>query len=77
VEALCIAAAHWASNIADEQQPLRARARLQNQDSELDEISGPKVARAPREALLDDQTWVHFWGNKLPAHIADGGSRSA
>ena len=27
VEALCIAAAHWASNIAEEQQPLRARAR--------------------------------------------------
>ncbi|MBT5773609.1 MAG: HD domain-containing protein [Dehalococcoidia bacterium] len=71
VEALCIAAAHWASNIAEEQQPLRARARLQSQDGELDEIAGPKVARALREALLDDQTWIHFWDNKLPAHIAN------
>lgn len=71
IEALCIAAAHWASIIAEEQQPLRARAKLQSHDGELDEIAGPKVARALREALHDDQTWIHFWDRDLPAHIAD------
>ena len=71
LEALCIAAAHWACTIAEEQQPLRARARLQSHDGELDEIAGPKVARGLRDALLDDQTWIHFWSDKLPAQIAN------
>jgi len=71
VEALCIAAAHWACTIAEDEQPLRARARLQSHDGELDEIAGPRVARGLREALLDDQTWIHFWDERLPAHIAN------
>jgi len=71
VEALCIAAAHWASNIAEEQQPLRARARLQSQDGELDKVAGSTVANALRDALQDDQTWIRFWDNELPAHLAD------
>jgi len=70
VEALCIAASHWACTVAEDEHPLRARARLLSRDGELDAIAGPKVARALREALTDDQTWIYFWDEKLPMHIA-------
>ena len=71
VEALCIAAAHWACDIAEDENPLRARSRLQHEgDDALNKISGPRVAEALREALRSDETWIHFWDTELPSFAA-------
>jgi response regulator RpfG family c-di-GMP phosphodiesterase len=71
IEALCIAAAHWACEIAEDENPLRARTRLQNQsDAELSQIAGARVASGLREALLSDETWIHFWDDQLPVYAA-------
>ena len=71
VEALCIAAAHWACDIAEDENPLRARSRLQNEgDTQLTMLVGPTVAEALREALRSDETWIHFWDEQLPAFAA-------
>ena len=71
VEALCIAAAHWACDIAEDENPLRARSRLQNAgDAELAKLAGPSVAEGLREALRSDETWIHFWDDELPAFAA-------
>ena len=71
VEALCIAAAHWACDIAEDENPLRARSRLQNAgDAELAKLAGPSVAEGLREAFRSDETWIHFWDDELPAFAA-------
>ena len=71
IEALCIAAAHWACDIAEDENPLRARTRLQNEnDAELIQIAGEQVAEGLREALRSDETWIHFWDDELPTFAA-------
>ena len=71
IEALCVAAAHWACDLAEDEHPLRARTRLLHaDDSELSRIGGPRVAAALREALRSDATWLHFWDDRLAAYAA-------
>jgi response regulator RpfG family c-di-GMP phosphodiesterase len=80
IEALCIAAARWACEIAEDENPLRARTRLQNQSAaELTQIAGDRVATGLREALLSSETWIHFWDDQLPVYAAIqvGGDRPA
>jgi len=71
IEALCIAAAHWACDIAEDENPLRARTRLQGEnDAQLAQIAGAEVAVGLREALRSDETWIHFWDDELPSFAA-------
>jgi len=71
IESLCIAAAHWACDIAEDENPLHARTRLQREnDEELSTVVGAKVAAGLREALLSDETWIHFWNEQLPSFAA-------
>jgi len=71
IEALCVAAAHWACDIAEDENPLRARTRLQNEsDGKLAQVAGAQVAAGLREALRSDETWIHFWDDQLPAFAA-------
>jgi response regulator RpfG family c-di-GMP phosphodiesterase len=71
IEALCIAAAHWACDIAEDENPLRARTRLQNEsDGELVQVAGAQVAIGLRAALRSDETWIHFWDDELPSYAA-------
>jgi response regulator RpfG family c-di-GMP phosphodiesterase len=71
VEALCIAAAHWACDVAEDENPLRARTRLQGESHEaVAMIAGAQVATALRDALRGDETWIHFWDDELPSFAA-------
>lgn len=71
IEALCVAAAHWACDAAEDENPLRARTRLQGaSDAELAAVAGAQVATALREALRNDETWIHFWDDELPTFAA-------
>ena len=71
IEAQCIAAAHWACDVAEDENPLRARTRLQvQQDGELAALVGARVATALGDALRNDETWIHFWDTELPAFTA-------
>jgi response regulator RpfG family c-di-GMP phosphodiesterase len=71
IEALCVAAAHWACDVAEDENPLRARTRLQGaSDAELAAVAGAEVATAIREALRNDETWIHFWDDELPSFAA-------
>ena len=72
VEALCVAAAHWASDFADEVgHPLRARARLSEvANSLLVPIVGPAVADALYGVLREDATWLTVFGDDLAGTVA-------
>jgi response regulator RpfG family c-di-GMP phosphodiesterase len=72
VEALCVAAAHWASEYADQVgHPLRARALLQRTDGdEVLRVAGPQISAALQQVLRDDETWLTFFGDDLPGAAA-------
>ena len=71
-EALCIVAAHWAADFADEiGHPLRARARLaQVSESLLLRAAGPAVADALECVVREDETWLAVFGDDLPGAVA-------
>jgi len=68
LEALCVSAAHWASEYSDHvEHPLRARASLQRANSaEVVPLVGPQVASALAEVLRDDETWLALF-SEYPA----------
>lgn len=72
IEALCVRAAHWASEYADElDHPLRARAYLQRaNEQEIVPVVGPAVAEALRTVLRDDATWLAVFGDDVPGTLA-------
>ena len=72
LESLIISAAHWATDLAQEDEnPLRARARVQRADTrDLEPEVGPQVAAALGEVLQGDATWMALWDDALPALVA-------
>jgi len=72
LEALCVSAAHWASEYTDHvDHPLRARRGLQRaQESELVPLVGAHVADALRGVLRDDETWLALWGEDIAGVVA-------
>lgn len=72
LEALCVTAAHWASDYSDHaNHPLRARARLQQADgADLVPLVGPGVTDALHEVLRDDDTWLALFSDEPAAMVA-------
>ncbi len=72
LEALCVSAAHWASEYSDHvDHPLRARANLQRANgAELVPLVGPRVAGALYEVLRDDDTWLALFGDDPAGMVA-------
>ncbi len=72
LEALCVSAAHWASEYSDHvDHPLRARASLQRANSaELVPLVGPQVADALAEVLRDDDTWLALFSDDPAGTVA-------
>lgn len=75
-EALCVSAAHWASEYSDHvDHPLRARASLQRADrADLVPLVGPDVADALYEVLRDDETWLAMFTDDPSGMVARLGS---
>lgn len=71
-EALCVSAAHWASEYSDHiEHPLRARAGLQRAHAaELTPLVGPQVADALYEVLRDDDTWLALFSDDPASMVA-------
>lgn len=76
IEALCVTAAHWACDYADqEENALRARWTLhQAPHGNVEALAGPDVADALLETLRDDRTWLALWDTDLPAVVARAGA---
>ena len=72
VETLCVRAAHWAAESADQlDHPLRARAYLQRAgEQDLLPLVGPAVAEALRVVLRDDATWLAVFGGDVAGILA-------
>lgn len=72
LEALCVSAAHWASEYSDHvDHPLRARANLQRANgAELVPLVGPQVAEALYEVLRDDDTWLALFSDDAAGMVA-------
>jgi HD-GYP domain-containing protein (c-di-GMP phosphodiesterase class II) len=76
VEALCVNAAHWATEFADQEpNPLRARWLLQHAPAgSIEVLVGPKVAEALIEVLRNDHTWLSLWDDGLATLLARAGA---
>jgi len=72
LEALCVSAAHWASEYSDHvDHPLRARANLQRANGvELVPLVGAEVAGALYEVLRDDETWLALFSDDPAGMVA-------
>lgn len=70
-EALCVSAAHWASEYSDHvDHPLRARANLQRANgAALVPLVGTEVAEALYEVLRDDETWLALFTDEPAAMV--------
>ncbi len=75
-EALCVSAAHWASEYSNHvDHPLRARASLQRADrTDLVPLVGPEVADALYAVLRDDETWLALFTDDPAGMVARLGS---
>lgn len=71
VEALAVAAAHWASDEAEGLDNLLiARSRLRKPIAELVPVMGPRVAQALSEVLHADSTWIAMSARNIASELA-------
>ena len=71
IEALAVAAAHWAADEGDGlDNPLVARSRLRQPLASLLPVMGPRVAQALAEVLQADSTWIALSARNLGSMLA-------
>ena len=75
-EALLASAAHWVSDqIAPEDNPLRARAKvLGGSPANLGSLVGSRIADTLHQELRGDGVWMPLWDDRLPAQLAEASS---